>query len=109
MSALFKIEIKEIRVTTFGPLTNIIKQIDFVVIGSQEDQTFELSQTLTLPDPEINSFIRFEQITEHIVKQWIIDNFKNMHSVEAHIQYVLDKNTLKAKLSPITPPWTQNQ
>lgn len=105
MAATFTTKVTGVRVHDIGNLTKVVKQIDFVVKGEQANQTFELPQTLTVPDADGTNFVPFEQLTEAQVVAWINEHFENMPAVEAHIQYVLDKETAKAALAQEALPW----
>ena len=105
MSATFTTKVTGVRVHDLGNLTKVVKQIEFVVSGTQDSQTFELPQTLVVPDADAANFVPFEQLTEAQVVAWINEHFENMPSVQAHIQYVLDKEVAKAALAQEALPW----
>jgi len=105
MSATFTTKVTGVRVHDLGNLTKVVKQIEFVVTGTQDGQTFELPQSLVVPDADGTNFVPFEQLTEQQVVAWINEHFENMPSVQAHIQYVLDKEVAKAALAQEALPW----
>lgn len=105
MSATFEIKITGVRVHDLGSLQKVVKQIEFVVSGSEANQTFELPQTLTVPDADAQSFVPFAELTEAQVVAWVDQHFENMPSVKAHIQTVLDREVAKANLAQEPMPW----
>ena len=105
MAATFEIKVTGVRTHDLGELTKVVKQIEFVVKGTEGIVSFELPQTLTVPDADASSFVPFAQLTEAKVIEWIEAHFENMPSVHAHIQYVLDKEVAKAALAQETLPW----
>lgn len=105
MAATFTTKVTGVRVHDLGNLTKVVKQIEFVVSGTEAGQTFELPQSLTVPDADATSFVPFEQLTEAQLITWIDAHFENMPSVQAHIQTVLDKEVAKAALTQQALPW----
>lgn len=105
MSANFEIIITGIKTSHLPGMQHVVKKVEFTVKGIEEDKQFELPQSLTLPDPEQESFVPLENLTEAEVKQWVELNFKNMDAVKAHIQYVLDKEVSNSRLESAPLPW----
>ena len=105
MPATFEIKINAVRTATVNELANVVKQVDWSLVGKQEGQTFELPQSTVLSDPEASAFGPFDQITQAIVTEWVAQNADNMPAIEAHIQYVLDKECAKAGLTDAPLPW----
>lgn len=105
MSATFETKINAIRTGTVGELTNVVKRVEFTVKGTEQGQSFELPQNVDLADPQSEAFIPLAQITEANVVAWVEENFTNMDSVKAHIQFVLSKEVAKAALTETPMPW----
>ena len=104
MAATFEIKINAIRTATVGSYTDVVKQVDWVMIGEEEAQKFELPQTTTLADP-VDNFIPLSNLTEAEVIQWINDNEINMKNIKSHIQYVLTREINKKALTETNIPW----
>ena len=104
MSATFTYKINGIRTATVGDKTNVVKQVDWAMIGTQDGQTFELPQSTTLSDPGEN-FIPFSKLTEAEVIAWVQATDTRIEAIQAHVQYVLDKESEKAALVLATMPW----
>lgn len=105
MSATFETRINAIRTGTAGELTDVIKRVDFTVKGTEQGQSFELPQSIELADPDPQQFIQLANVTEANVISWVEENFANMDGVKAHIQYVLDREVVKAALEDKPLPW----
>lgn len=105
MSANFEIIINRILTGSVGELSDVIKKVDFTVKGVENGQSFELPQTVDLSEPEAGKFKPLSEVTEADVVAWIQANFTNMAAVEAHIQFVLDKEVAKAALQTKPLPW----
>jgi hypothetical protein len=107
MPATFTLEINSIRTTDVGPMQKVIKHVEFTVKGHYPETEihFELPQTVTLSDPQSESFLPLEQVTEADVVSWVQSNFSDLDSVKAHIQYVLDIENAKSVLTTTPMPW----
>lgn len=105
MSATFTTKINAIRTATVGDKTDVVKQVEWTLIGTQEGQTFELPQSTTLPDPTDAPYIALDQLTEAEVIVWVNSHTSNIEAIKAHIQYVLDKEVAKAALTSTPMPW----
>lgn len=109
MTATFTIKVQAIQTGVTEKLTNVIKRVDFTVIGSEQGQTFELPQSLGLGDPDEQTFISLEKVTEENVIEWIENNFNDMEAVKNHIQYVLNKEVAKLALTATPLPWAPKE
>lgn len=105
MSATFTTKITGLRTATVNNIENVVKQIEWTMQGTQDNQKFELPQTTTVPDPQSEQFIPIQQLTEQEVISWIETHDERLPAIRAHIQYVLDKETAKAALMETPMPW----
>jgi len=106
LTAAFTIKINAIRTATVGSHENVIKQVDWTMIGEQSGQRFELPQTTTLADPDGQPFIELANLTEANVIAWIEATEANrIPSIKLHIQYVLDFEVAKKTLTTTAMPW----
>lgn len=104
MEATFTIKILGARAGTFDGTNNVIKQIDWALVGDLEGQSFELPQSITLPDP-LGEITPLDSLTEDDFKRWITDNSTDMMAIKDHIQQVLNVKVVKASVEPIQLPW----
>lgn len=104
-TATFIIKVNGIRTTTINDLHDVIKQVEWVLVGEESGQRFELPQTTTLSAPAVETFVPLAQVTEANVIEWIEVNETRMPGIKAHIQLVLDKQIAEANLSETAMPW----
>lgn len=104
-TATFTIQVKGIRTTTVNNLQNVIKQVEWVLVGEESGQRFELPQTTMLLAPVSETFIPLAEVTEANVAEWIEANETRMPGIKAHIQLVLDKQIAEANLTETPMPW----
>jgi hypothetical protein len=104
-TASFTIKVTGLRTATVGDKTDVVKQVDWTLVGTESGQTFELPQTTQLPDPNGQPFIPLTELTEAEVVQWIEANDERIPGIKAHIQYVIDKEVAKSTLAPAAMPW----
>jgi hypothetical protein len=104
-TATFTIKINGIRTATVGQYENVVKQVEWTMVGEEGTQKFELPQTTDLPDPNGQLFIPLQDLTESTVIDWVEINETRLPGIKAHIQYVLDKELAKAQLTATNMPW----
>jgi hypothetical protein len=101
----FTIKIIGIRIQTINGLENAVKQVDWTMTATEGSQSFELSQSTTVPDPKVEGFIALADLTEQQVIAWVQANEPRIPAIQAHIQAVLDRQTAKALLVKTPMPW----
>ena len=104
-TATFTIKVNGIRTTTINDLHDVIKQVEWSLVGEESGQRFELPQTTTLLAPAVETFVPLAQVTEANVIEWVEANETRMPGIKAHIQLVLDKQIAESNLSETPMPW----
>jgi hypothetical protein len=104
-TATFTIKPTGIRTATVGNRTNVVKQVEWTMVGEEAEQKFELPQTTTLEDPNGQEFIELANLTEANVVAWIQATDTRIPGIKAHIQFVLDKEVAKSALATTAMPW----
>lgn len=104
-SADFTIKVTGLRTTTIGNKSNVVKEVEWLMVGKEGNQTFELSQTTQLPDPSSDLFIPITELTESEVINWIENTEPRILSIKNHIQLILDKEVAKGVLEVTKMPW----
>ena len=104
-TATFTIKVNGIRTSTVNGLENTVKQVDWILVGEEAGQKFELPQTSTLADPSSEGFVPLANLTEAAVIAWIEATETHLSGVKSHIQTVLDKEVAKAALASTSMPW----
>ena len=105
MSVTFTIKITGLLTTTVGEFENVVKQVEWIMIGTQNGQTFELPQTTIVQDPQLEGFVPLQNLTEAQVIAWIETHETRIPDIKTHIQSVLDREVAKAALIAATMPW----
>lgn len=108
-AATFSYKITGARTATVGTRQNVVKQVEWELTGTQDGQSFTLPQTTTLPDPDGQPFIEFEQLTQVDIIGWLEAVEPRLVGIKMHIQSVLDKMVEKASLTQATLPWQPPQ
>ena len=101
----FAIKITGLRTQTVNGIENVVKQVEWTMVGTEGTQTFELPQTTTVPDPQADGFIPLANLTEAQVIAWVEAHDPRIPAIQAHIQSVLDREVAKAQLVQQQMPW----
>lgn len=105
-TANFEIQVTGIRTATVGDLTNVVKQVEWILRGTQDGQTFELPQKTELADPDSANFVPLESITDPaIIVGWIEATDQRMDATKLHIQLVLNKMVAENSYTSTPLPW----
>jgi hypothetical protein len=104
-TADFTIKITGLRTATVNGIEDAVKQVEWILSGSEASQTFELPQTTQVPNPEAEGFIPLQNLTEAQVIAWIETHDIRLPDIKAHIQSVLDREVARAALQPVPMPW----
>ena len=104
-TAAFTITVTGIRTMTVGEPTNVVKQVEWTLKGTQEGQSFELPQKTVIADPSPEAFIPLAQVTAANVETWIEENGGNLNYIKSHIQIVLDRMVAEASMQVTPIPW----
>ena len=105
-TSTFTINITGIKTTTTNGIENVVKQVDWTMVGSAEGQQFDLPQTTILGDPDTEDFVTLDALTPEAVINWIESTDTRLDAIKAHIQFVLDKQVASAALTTTHLPWT---
>ena len=105
MAATFKIRIESVRTGTVGDLTNVIRKVEFTLIGTEAGHEFQLPGFADLGEPDPTGFVPFSNLTEAQVGNFVESSFAGIGPMKAHVQSVLDKEIAKATLENTPLPW----
>jgi hypothetical protein len=104
-TADFAIRITGLRTQTVAGVPGVVKQVAWTIAGTEAGQTFELTQTTTVPDPDTAEFIPLAELTEAEVVAWIETHDIRLPGIKQHIQLVLDRQVEQAALQSTPMPW----
>lgn len=104
-TAEFTYRIDGARTATIGDKQNVVKQIQWELTGTKDGQSFSLPQTTTLPDPDGQPFIPFNELNQSTIISWLEQSEPRLLNIKAHIQSVVDRMVEKASLTETRLPW----
>lgn len=102
---VFTITPTAVRTTTVDSLTDVVKEIDWIMKGELDGQSFELPQTTVLSAPQSEAFVPFTSLTKEELVAWIESTDERIEAIKAHIQFVLEKQFASAALTAKPLPW----
>lgn len=105
MSATFSIKITRLLVGGFDGLSNVVKQVEFVLHGEENGCSFELPKVVALPDPQPEQFRDLGTLKEADVILWVEENYQDMQAAKDHIQYVISRELAQKGLEAAPLPW----
>lgn len=105
MTISYTTQINSVKVKDIGEIKDVVKQVNFVLTGTEDSQIFELPNSIILDDPNPNSFVPFANLTQAIVEGWI-EAHPQLPSMKSHIALVLGKKVEEAKLADTQLPWS---
>lgn len=105
MAIDYSIEITRTRVKNENSLTNVVREVDFILTGTDRGCSFQLPVTLKLDAPDSNNFIPFENLSKTEVENWIWSKDEELQSYKAHIAIVVGRETAKLGLEEKPMPW----
>lgn len=105
MSIEYNIEITRTRVKNEGDLSDVIREVDFILTGTDRGCSFQLPVTLKFDAPDSDNFIPFEDLSKAEVENWIWSKDEELQSYKAHIAIVVARETAKLGLEQKPLPW----
>lgn len=108
MATVFTTEINSCRVTSQGDLTDVVKEVNVTITGTDDvvtSCTFSLPIQVKFGEADPQSFTPFEDITQTEMIDWVNAQTDQIAPVQAHIEYVLQQQLAIAALTPKPLPW----
>lgn len=108
MATQYTTAINSCRVTTQGDLPNVVKEVNCTITGTDDvvtSCTFSLPIPVKFGEADPQSFTPFEDITEAEMVNWVNAQTNQIAPVQAHIDYVVQKEVALAELQPKPLPW----
>lgn len=106
MTTVFETKINKILTTTVNNLTNVVKQVDFTLTGTNSGVSFSLESSVVLDDPDANNFIEYNNLSENQVIEWINGKTGQIEGLQIQINFVLEKKIREAQLTETAFPWS---
>ncbi len=108
MATQYTTAINSCRVHTQGDIPNVVKEVNVTITGTDDvyDKcTFALPIQVTFGPADPQSFTPFKDITEAEMIAWVNAQTDQIAPVQAHIDYVVQKDVALAELQPKPLPW----
>lgn len=100
----FSTRITEIRAYSTDGLTNIIKEVDWILEGQDGDIKYNVASTSKLQDPKPENFMPLETITQEQVLSWVA-NTPEYLATKAHIADYIQQKVSARNLETVPLPW----
>lgn len=105
MSIDYEIKITDARVTTQGELSDVVKELAWVITGTEQGQSFSLPNVTRLGDADPENFTAYASATEADMVQWLEASETNMEAIKAHVAFVVERMVQQAALVQKPLPW----
>lgn len=105
LDIVYTVDITGALTNTEGDLTDVVRQVQWNYTGTAMGQSFTLPQTTDLPAPGEAGFIPYDELTQEIMTQWVLDNTPNLPAIQGHIAQVLPQMIYTSELQPTPLPW----
>jgi hypothetical protein len=97
-------KINAARVVAENGLTDVVKEVEATLTGTDGAATFALPITVKLADADASSFTAFADLTEAQIVSWV-ENDPSLEGTKAHIAYVVEKEAAKLAMEAKPLPW----
>lgn len=104
MAIVYSYKVNGARVANEGGLTDVVKEVEVTVTGTDGAAKFELPVVVKLAEADASSFTTFDSLTEAQIIGWV-ENDPSLDGTKAHIAYVVAKEVEKLSLENKPLPW----
>lgn len=104
MAIVYSYKINAARVVAQGDLTDVVKEVEVTVTGTEGAAKFELPTTVKLGDADPESFTAFSSLTEEQLISWV-ENDTAIDNIKAHIAMIVAKEAERLAMEQKPLPW----
>lgn len=104
MAIVYSYKINAARVVAQGDLTDVVKEVEVTVTGTEGAAKFELPTTVKLGDADPESFTTFSALTEEQLISWV-ENDTAIDNIKAHIAMIVANEAEKLAMEQKPLPW----
>ena len=104
MAIVYSYKINAARVVAQDGLTDVVKEIEVTVTGTDGAAKFDLPVVVKLGAADPESFTAFSSLTEEQLVSWV-ENDTSLDGTKAHIAFVVAKEVEKLALEKKPLPW----
>jgi hypothetical protein len=110
MAIVYSYKVNGVRVIAEGGLTDVVKEVEVTVTGTDGAAKFDLPTTIKLGAADPGSFTAFGDLTEEQIVTWLdapptSDVPTPLEGIKAHIAYVVAKEAEKLAMEAKPLPW----
>lgn len=109
MAITYTIKINGARVHTQGGLTDVVKEVDASMTGTDGEASFTLPFSVQLAEADAETFTAFASLTEAQLVEWVEAETEKLESMKAHIALVVAKEVEKLALTQKPLPWASTE
>ena len=104
MAIVYSYKINAARVAAQDGLTDVIKEVEVTVTGTDGAAKFDLPTTVKLGAADPGSFTAFTALTEEQLVSWV-ENDPSLDGTKSHIAFVVAKEAEKLAMEQKPLPW----
>ena len=104
MAIVYSYKINAARVAAQDGLTDVVKEVEVTVTGTDGEAKFDLPVVVKLGDADPTSFTEFASLTEEQLVSWV-ENDPSLDGTKAHIAFVVAKEAEKLAMEQKPLPW----
>jgi hypothetical protein len=105
MAIVYTISVNGLRVVSEDGLTDVVKEVDVQMTGTDSGSSFALPFTVPLGPADPDNFTAFGTLTEAELVSWVEAQTDVLTPYKAHIAMVVEKEVAKAALTAKPLPW----
>lgn len=105
MAIEYSIAIDIARVHTQGDLTDVVKQLQVTMTGTESGSSFSLPFTVDLGPADEGQFSPFESLTQEQMVEWVWAQTETASRYKAHIELIVNREVEKEQLVQKPLPW----
>lgn len=105
MAIEYSITIDSARVHTQGDLTDVVKQLEVTMVGTESGSSFSLPFTVDLGPADEEQFSPFGSLTQEQMVEWVWAQEETVNRYKAHIELIVNREVEKAQLVQKPLPW----
>lgn len=105
MAITYSVKINGVRVQSQDTLTDVVKQVDASMTGTDGEASFTLPFQVQLPEADAETFTTFASLTEAQLVTWVEAETEKLESIKAHIALVVEKEVEKLAMTQKPLPW----
>jgi hypothetical protein len=104
MTISYTFKVNGVRVREQNDLTDVIKEVDIMIIGQQDTIMFSMPHTMKLTDPDASNFTPYTSLTENTIVSWV-ESLPEINDIKRHIEMLIEKELERQMITSKSLPW----